>query len=132
MSIERYEAEPVDGYVSMQRVDGGEWVRYDDYTELEEQLAESGNIYAYAGRQICEHIDRIAELEAELAARDWQPIETAPEKTTFLVVNTKGQIYTCRLPVVIKCNSQADTDIVKRVRYTHWHPLPPKPESDNT
>lgn len=47
---------------------------------------------------------------------------------SVLVVTNFGEIYTCRLPVIIVKNAIEDSDGLIRERFTHWIPLPPAPE----
>lgn len=45
-----------------------------------------------------------------------------------LVATNFGDVYTCRLPVIIAKNSKEESSVGKRERFTHWMPLPPAPE----
>lgn len=57
--------------------------------------------------------------------------ERLPEEgITVLVVTNFGDVYTCRLPVIIAKNSKEESPVGKRERFTHWMPLPlpPAPE----
>lgn len=54
--------------------------------------------------------------------------ELPPDKKTVLVCTAKGDIYTCRLPVIIQKNSRPEGYGYKVERFTHWMSLPSLPE----
>jgi hypothetical protein len=77
-------------------------------------------------------MDRIAQLEAELWQREWQPIETAPKDGSgFIATDGKwcGQGYFCSesgVFVLANCHV-TDPFSVELHGLTHWMPLPAAP-----
>lgn len=70
--------------------------------------------------------------QAQQTESQWISVEERlpDEGVTILVTTNFGDIYTCRLPVIIAKNSKEESPEYKRERFTHWMPLPPAPEGD--
>lgn len=70
--------------------------------------------------------------QAQQTESQWISVEERlPEGyKPVLVVTNFGDVYTCRLPVIIAKNSKEESSVGKRERFTHWMPLPPAPEGD--
>ena len=71
---------------------------------------------------------RIAELEAKLAEREWQDISTAPKDGAKVIIyDTKHGVRSGSWIVGINFTGWNHSETP-----THWQPLPPKPESEQT
>ena len=70
----------------------------------------------------------IAELEAKLAEREWQDISTAPKDGAKVIIyDTKHGVRSGSWIVGINFTGWNHSETP-----THWQPLPPKPESEQT
>lgn len=70
--------------------------------------------------------------QAQQTESQWVSVdERLPEGYKPVLVATNfGDVYTCRLPVIIAKNSKEELSVGRRERFTHWMPLPPAPEGD--
>lgn len=81
-----------------------------------------------------EHTIKESDLQsqAQQAESQWISVdERLPEGYKPVLVATNfGDVYTCRLPVIIAKNSKEESSVGKRERFTHWMPLPPSPMNE--
>ena len=79
--------------------------------------------------------ERIADLERQLAAYQWQPIETAPKNGDMFIAYQNGSVYECRWveypPDLDHRGSAGFLDMTNDgIEYpTHWMPLPEPPKT---
>ena len=77
--------------------------------------------------------ERIADLERQLAAYKWQPIDTAPKDGAMFIAYQNGSVYECRWveypPDLDHQGSAGFLDMTNDgIEYpTHWMPLPEPP-----
>jgi len=100
-------------------------------------------------------IQEITRLRAELAARDWQPIETAPKDGTRIIICSNGMVFEGKvwkfyeteknwIGEVIWWDSgwymdqvegwmvaNCDEEYGVLLEASHWMPLPPPPQREN-
>ena len=110
---------------------------YDRINELEREVADYRQALEELGvtpdeaRRGAERSRALHKEVAELRRdAEWQPIETAPKKETFLAILSCGgdqTICTMRWSVAESKNSRLDGNGYHVERVSHWMPLPKPP-----
>ena len=97
-----------------------------DIAELENQLAERLGYHPDYGTQA--QLDTIKDLMAQLADREWMPIESAPKDGTIIDLYENGRIADCT--VCASTGKWLATDVYDKFgrelhikNPTHWQPL---------
>lgn len=106
---------------------------YDVPTEDGTELAYAGYYGKYKNKLPEGAIPLYLKSQAQEPESKWISVdERLPEGyKPVLVVTNFGDVYTCRLPVIIAKNSKEES-VGRRERFTHWMPLPPAPEYQDT
>jgi len=79
------------------------------------------------------HRDVLAEIDAEIAAGGWRPIESAPhEVDVLLYCPPAGQSPACMEagPASTGWRNEVASNMSFHGRATHWQPLPAPPKGD--
>ena len=89
--------------------------------ELTQYLGKAGHLLHEP--KFTEAAQRLRELEAQLAATAWQPIETAPKDTEILCISKKDRIANA-IWVVVNGEMGYWAWPYINVEPAHWMPLP--------
>jgi hypothetical protein len=138
-SVDRHLCCGYDGY--MKPFESGDWVRYDDYRLLKQEVERLQNNCDYLDQKLDEEIDKCARLAGHisklLAHQEWQPISTYKGGNwAYLFVpldNIPGNytiVEACYMVGLQKwwVRSWKGTDRDAKINPTHWMPLFLPPE----
>lgn len=110
---------------------------YDDFDGVSGSfIGKAFNLDDEIFKRCCDLLNRVNPprnvSQAQQTESQWISVEERlPEGyKPVLVVTNFGDVYTCRLPVIIAKNSKEESSVGKRERFTHWMPLPKRPNED--
>ena len=106
-----------------------------DFETVRRELEEARTEIANRAHTEEQYRLRIEDLERQLAAYQWQPLETAPKNGDMFIAYQNGSVYECRWveypPDLDHRGSAGFLDMTNDgIEYpTHWMPLPEPPKA---